>query len=373
MSAVGLPDGLPGVPAPPALAAQHPSLRGVFVAPKPFLRPLLVGRVAPHLDAADGAYAPVPVWTRATWHIVVRRAYDHLYRKHVLPHLDAGVSRKAVLAVASAMASFADHATGRRCRPTLLTLERITGRSRRVIQRARKALQLLGLARLVVAGRRRTREERIVAWQLGDRARGWAAEFALSIPRVASHLQIIKNGTPPAGTTTRKKNTGRSLSTQKRGRRKPPSNPVGEKLSAAWGADGTRPSWVSRDPAGVSRALAPLVDAGWGVEDLNMAIRAQERRTGKWVNPSSPGGYLRWLAGQYEEPPTAGRDRRRAERDAALIEKRRQQREADRELAARKATPEQIRGYRERLRKSVAASRQASREAARAARQETLR
>ncbi len=90
--------------------------------------------------------------------------------------------------MAEARAAFADHRTGRNCRPTNARLAAITGLSVRTVQRASTALRLLGVATEVMRGRQRTRAERFASWRVGDRGRGWASVWALHDSRI--HIAV---------------------------------------------------------------------------------------------------------------------------------------------------------------------------------------
>src|SRR4051812_49748697 len=78
------------------------------------------------------------------------------------------------------MASFADHRTGRDCRPTNAGLVALLRLSLSTVQRARRVLKDLGLILELIRGRSiMTRAERLTAWRRGSTHRRVAAEFAL--------------------------------------------------------------------------------------------------------------------------------------------------------------------------------------------------
>ena len=135
------------------------------------------------LELEDGVWAGVPCWTGraerwARW--VVPIAYDLYYDTEVRPLMGGNqIGRKTLIAVAVARAQFADFNTGRNSRPTNKTLAPLAGCKERTVQRADKALRLLGVATEVLRGRQRTRAERLASWRVGDRARGWASVWAL--------------------------------------------------------------------------------------------------------------------------------------------------------------------------------------------------
>jgi hypothetical protein len=142
-----------------------------------------VGRAPGIVLDVDDAWAGIPCWSgRADrWaHATVPEAYARRYDAEVRPAMPNNpVSLQAVVAVAKARASFAEHRTGRHCRPTNERLAQITGLSVRTVQRASTALRLLGVATEVMRGRQRTRDERFASWRVGDKGRGWASVWAL--------------------------------------------------------------------------------------------------------------------------------------------------------------------------------------------------
>src|SRR3954452_17387663 len=135
-------------------------------------------RVSAGIRPAPGATAGLPSWWGATDWVEAegRDAVDEhrgLCREH---HVDPDT----VVAVAGTMAHFADHRTGRDCRPTNDRLSAVGQISVSTVQPARRGLQALGLVVEVVAGRSvMTRAERLAAWRRGSSHRRVAAEFAL--------------------------------------------------------------------------------------------------------------------------------------------------------------------------------------------------
>lgn len=108
------------------------------------------------LDLGADAYRGVPCWSghAARWaHWTVPIAYD-LHYADIRPLMcNGGISRTALVVIAAARARYADHRTGRNCRPTNERLARDTGYTVRTVQRADEALRLLGVATEVLRGR----------------------------------------------------------------------------------------------------------------------------------------------------------------------------------------------------------------------------
>jgi hypothetical protein len=105
-----------------------------------------------------------------------------------------------VAAVARGMAHYADHRTGRDCRPTNARLVELVRMSLSTIQRARRVLKALGLVVELIAGRSvMTRSERLAAWRRGSSHRRIAATFALCSRRRRSRSRprTVDRDTPP--------------------------------------------------------------------------------------------------------------------------------------------------------------------------------
>ena len=320
---------------------------------------------AVHLDAPTGAYSAIPCWwTRRSWLKAVRAALGRHYVVSIRDTLKAltggGITIDTVMIVAEAMADFAESGTGRHCRPAVATLCAATGCSRRVVQRARRVLEMLGVARITVDGRVRTRAERMESWRRGDRSRGWATEYALSIPATLSELQSVDRGTPSLRANRRKKNTGNPLSTRRKSavKRKSSTCPgsaapaYGQavRLAYRWAARLSCPDAIALEPKLAARALCEAVEAGWSVDDLDEAVAQHRAATGLTPTPANPGGWLRWLIRQHDQRPTEARKRRIAARESERAEKQAQRAAERAELERNRATPERMETYRARWR-----------------------
>jgi hypothetical protein len=114
------------------------------------------------LDLGEAPYAGVPCWNGrldrwTRWTVPI--AYDCRYDTQVRPVMGANqISRKALLTIAAARARYADHPTGRNCRPSNERLAADTGYSVRTVQRADTALRLLGVATEVLRAARAAAE-----------------------------------------------------------------------------------------------------------------------------------------------------------------------------------------------------------------------
>src|SRR4051794_28951028 len=140
--------------------------------------PVSSRRIGAGVRPAPGTTAGLPSWWGATdWvEAEVRGAVDEHRQLCREQHVDPDT----VVAVARTMAHFADHRTGRDCRPTNDRLSAVGQMSVATVQRARRVLKALGLVVEVVAGRSvMTRAERLTAWRRGSSHRRVAAEFAL--------------------------------------------------------------------------------------------------------------------------------------------------------------------------------------------------
>lgn len=250
----------------------------------------------------DAPWAAIPCWSgRASrWvYSTVTTAYLQRYDTHVRPVMPNNpVSLKSVVAVAKARASFAEHATGRNCRPTNARLAEMTELSVRTVQRASTALRLLGVATEVMRGRQRTRDERFASWRVGDKGRGWASVWALHDCRIqslsphpgGSKLELKNSPKSLLTTTTRRQAAGSRAATRR-------SSPEIRALALAnkWVADQQSPPWARRYHTGTpwARILAGPARHCWTPRDVNTLIRDWVA-TGHWVpeDPHKPIGLL---------------------------------------------------------------------------------
>ncbi len=250
----------------------------------------------------DAGWAAVPCWSgRAShWvHSTVTTAYTQRYDTHVRPVMPNNpISLKSLVAVAQARASFADHATGRNCRPTNARLADMTRLSVRTVQRASTALRLLGVATEVMRGRQRTRPERFASWRVGDKGRGWASVWALHDCRIQSlsphpgGSQLASKTSPKSVLTTqhRRHTAGSSAAT-----RRPSPDTRALVLANNWVTAQQSPPWARRYRTGTpwARILAGPARHGWTPRDVNTLIRDWVG-TGHWLpeDPHKPIGLL---------------------------------------------------------------------------------
>ncbi|PZU49471.1 MAG: hypothetical protein DI571_02355 [Arsenicicoccus sp.] len=264
----------------------------------------LTGRQPSWWGAQDWTELEVPA---AVW------AHRDLCRAH---HVDPDT----VVAVARGMARYADHRTGRDCRPTNARLVQLLRLSLSTVQRARRVLKALGLVIELVRGRSiMTRAERLAAWRRGSAHRQVAAEFALCSrrqrPREARSVStgqrhVVERDTPPgahevswrssvpsahlrrrAGT---RRAAPRPAPTPEAHRRRPGRlDPATRDLAEAVRR---RHPWLSRVSA---RRIAPLLhrfaQAGWTAEDVEWAVVDALATRGGWRIPRQlvqPAAYL---------------------------------------------------------------------------------
>jgi hypothetical protein len=295
-----------------------------------------VAAIVLEVDAA--AYAGVPCWSGrlerwTRWTVPV--AYDCRYDTHVRPVMPGNpISRRALLAIAGARGRYADHRTGRNCRPTNERLAADTGYSVRTVQRADTALRLLGVATEVLRGRQRTRIERMASWRVKDRGRGWASVWSLhDNPQLNRHLSSLsphpRSGpvrdtpSPLEVVTTR---PGSPSGRRQRGatRRRAPDN-NGAALARAWRANPQSPPWAQRHPADAWAALlAAPARHRWTPRDLNQLITdwAGVHRRAIPDSPHKPigllGAILAWHGHDHlDQRPAAHEEAREAAAAAA--------------------------------------------------------
>jgi hypothetical protein len=257
------------------------------------------------------------------------------------------VSLKALVAVAEARASFADHRTGRNCRPTNARLAERTGLSVRTVQRASTALRLMGVATEVMRGRQRTRAERFASWRVGDKGRGWASVWALHdsrIQQLSSH---------PGGSLLPSKPSCKSLLTTPHRRQAAGSSAATRRtsldnralaLANRWAVDEQSPPWARRYRTGTPWApvLTGPAQHGWTPRDVN-ALISDWIGTGHWIpeQPHKPIGMLGAILAAHgnlqDRPAAADEARERAELAAARERLAQQLAERDANRAARDA------------------------------------
>ncbi|MFP5371524.1 MAG: helix-turn-helix domain-containing protein, partial [Actinomycetes bacterium] len=135
-------------------------------------------RVSAGIGPGDGATSRLPAWWGADdWLDDVRQVVKHERRDVCRDH---HVEPDTVVSVARGMAAFADHRSGRDCRPTNARLCELLQVSLSTVQRARRVLKACGFVVELVRGRSiMTRAERLQAWRRGSSHRQVAAVFAL--------------------------------------------------------------------------------------------------------------------------------------------------------------------------------------------------
>ncbi|MFB1298509.1 helix-turn-helix domain-containing protein [Mycobacterium sp. pW049] len=294
----------------------------------------------------DVRWAAIPCWTgraRRWAHETVPAAYRARYDTQVRPAMPGNpVSLKTLVAVAEARASFADHRTGRNCRPTNDRLAALTGLSVRTVQRASTALRLLGVATEVMRGRQRTYDERMASWRVGDHGRGWASVWALHDSRIRTlspHPEGSYLNTQISckkSLTTSRRPTGRSSGASRR----TAPNTQALTLANRWVCDQQSPAWARRYRTGTpwARILAEVARHGWTPRDLNQLI-ADWIGTGHWIpeTPHKPIGLLGAILAAHGNPaerPSALEEAREAA-DLALSRKRISAQLAERDAARR--------------------------------------
>ena len=288
-------------------------------------------RVPIALELGDLVWAGIPCWRNADRWVLftVPVAYALHYETHVKPEMgDNQISLKSLVRVAEARANHADFRTGRDCRASNARLSAVAELSVRTVQRASKALRLLGVATEVLRGRLRTREERFASWRVKDRSRGWASVWALHecnrglLSPHPSRGLFFPPTSPLRVVTTKPRRQGGGAKAAAR-----PAPEAGTQLARAWASSREAPTWATR-----YRTLGPWARLlnraalhGWTARDVNQAIR-DYIGAGNWVPaiPHKPAGLLgRILAwhGNLEERPSALDEAREAQELAAVRER----------------------------------------------------
>jgi len=288
--------------------------RGLDIGPSD---PVALSAIA--LDVGPDAYQGIACWDSSQkWLLDCDFAFRALY-PHIRRHLDGGLERETFMTVCKARASFADYRTGRDCRPTNKTLVAMTGLGKKTVQRATKAMRLLGVATEVLRGRLRTLNERMASWRQGDKSRGWASVYALHSPAMqfievlrmmAPHLvgsylssnpsvrRWLLPATSKAGRC--KGRAPRDRSKTKGGRKRPPPPPEGVALALSWRQSAECPRWALRlSPNAWARVLAKPARHGWTAADLNQLVTEYLRAGGRITDPRKPISVLAFILGRH--------------------------------------------------------------------------
>lgn len=280
-------------------------------------------------SAEDWAQLEVPA---AVW------AHRDLCRAH---HVDPDT----VVAVARGMARYADHRTGRDCRPGNARLLEVLRLSRSTLQRARRVLKALGLVVELVAGRSvMTRAERLAAWRRGSSHRQIAATFALCSRRQRpregrwfspGQPDAVDRGAPtgsPVGSTrscvrrTRlrggtesRRAAPRPAATGKSSPR-PPGRPDPATRALAEAVRRLLPWLAAVSGRRLAPALHRFAQAGWTAEDVRRAVVDALAARG-WRVPArleQPAAYLAALLRPLDVEDRPGAlDEQRAREEAA--------------------------------------------------------
>jgi len=298
------------------------------------------------LDLGENPYGGIAVWAGAqVW--VERQVTDAYYRRYYTDvarelRKQGQVALGSLKRVALAMALAADHDTGQESRLSNATLMAQTGLGKSTVQRARKALRLLGVATEVLRGRQRSWVERMASWRVGDKARGWASVWALHPATPVDRTRVIRAGQvqmaphPRRGLFSNKSfcqervTTGKAVDKRAASRRSRPqrriraslADPRGAVLASRWLRSARTPGWARKHAVTTwAPVLVSPAAYGWSAADLNEIIDDWAHATGITPDPQSPVAFLRWLLSRHDlafSPTvleTARRDQAQAEVD----------------------------------------------------------
>jgi len=257
---------------------------------------------------------------------VERQVTDAYYRRYysdVARELrkQGQVALGSIKRVAMAMAQAADHDTGQESRLSNATLMTRTGLGKSTVQRARKALRLLGVATEVLRGRQRSWAERMGSWRVGDKARGWASVWALHPPPPVDRTRVVCAGQvqmaphPRRGLFSSKSSCQERVTTDRtvdkraasrrsrahKGLRASLTDPRGAVLASRWLRNARTPGWARKHAVTAwAPALVSPATHGWNADDLNQIIDDWATDTGITPDPQSPVAFLRWLLGRHD-------------------------------------------------------------------------
>lgn len=326
----------------------------------------------------EGESGRVPCWTsRETWLGQIAMALGEAEGVAVLRA--QRIAADTVVAIAQAMAQFAESSTGRRMAASRARIAERAGCGETTVKRARRVLAELGMAVEIVRGRR-LRSDEILAAELhhGARQVQAASNWVLSSPREIVQ-RFARTRTGSAVTQRRRRAVGRGpLSLSSHSSRKSPArsgSPTRARPARRLAADSPRGLAPQRAAAEIAQRapllagkghIGALVDviAGAGIDlerwrGRDIVVRLdQQWAQRRWAVPAgirSPLGYLRWRLAQidWSEPSPldlAARHRAAAERDAAERAEDRRQRQAASTREGRRAAMELFRQARARNR-----------------------
>ncbi len=252
-----------------------------------------------------------PCWfSRTRWLIEVQTAYHLRYptvRDQLVKRTGSGLSLRALIDVARAMANAADHSTGRGSRLAVETITERTGIHERLVQRSRTLLALLDCGTEIQRGRHRTLVElrQRPRW---DRSRGWTSVWHLHPSRTAETPAVKREVTPPRQWSLKTLSLRKKNSLDTRAVEKPTQRPRvsveqlrGVALAARWQRHPDAPQWVADVPLrDLGRALAPFADSQWTPGDLSAAVTTHGPVIGRAIAPDRPCSWLRWLSQQVD-------------------------------------------------------------------------
>lgn len=277
-------------------------------------------------EAADGrAVRTLPMWTsRRHWIALVAKLADSEAGRQARQKVQ-GVRAEVIVAVASAMAQYADGRTGRHCTASLTRVSDDTGQSLSLVRRARRWLRRMGLMVDISLGRRLTTQESREAWRHHGRVQtAVASDVALTIPAQWSRLVPL-----PRRSSTRSKRSSTKMLTKRarahvttskttgtptnevrrpsdKGSQHRPNRPLAlQRLAAGLlartqGLDRPRDLHVGRFCDLLERhGIAP---DRWTAADVAAVITADGKAAGiDWVwRPKNPLGYLHWRLGRID-------------------------------------------------------------------------
>ncbi|WP_144722269.1 hypothetical protein [Cellulosimicrobium sp. TH-20] len=291
------------------------------------------------LETAAGSYSNVPAWTS-------REAYlDAVASLAATMRADRA---RSLVAVAEALARFADHSTGREVRVGIARVVEVSGVPRRTVHRRLVDLKTAGLLETVDAGGYMRREERAQVRAAGGRHITKTTTRALSVPREMARnhdrRSLVKNLTSGDGDKARKRAAKKTTSKPKTDRAARPM-----RLQRLAAAVDRRLPYLTRDRhvGNLANVLQAAGVEDWTASDVVAAVDAWHAENGRATLATAARDSLAWFAWALREARRSGQESRtaasRAAREAARLraaERAREAAEEDARAARAAASPE---------------------------------
>lgn len=287
---------------------DHPALVGNLLSPTRFQPACGTRLEAPStaasrrqwVELAGATAATIPMWTnRSAWLKALRLWANPVAVRELCVQLGCSINAATLLGIATAMADYADHATGRNMAATRATLAARIGCSPRTVTTAWRVLQAAHWIVLAAPGRGNAQtpsgRRRAAIWHLTPRRA--VENFHLPATNNYPCSSPVKNYSPSAHPRPGRNSLRPKHSCRSRRARSPHPRPIAlQRLAAQLAARTQGIDRRSRHIGGVCDAIATSgIDIeAWTAGQLKAALEADMRATGwNWPDQiTNPAGFL---------------------------------------------------------------------------------